>query len=557
MLGMAAAVAGATTASALLAACGGDNDEQPSGAGESPEPTSGGDTSDPSPTVAASATSDADMEATVDEDSDGRTGGVLQVALTGDPPNLDIHQTTDSIVVLVCSHAYETLFTWDSEYQAVPLLAESHEVLDDGLRHRIVLRENVQFHNGETLTAADAIASIQRWSGISGLGEGLMEAVEEVVEVDERTIDFQMLERYGAFRTALCRQLQGCAIYPKSVLDASSETELSEYVGTGPYSIVEWLPDRHVRLERFDGYRSTDEPANGYAGAKAAYLDGIDFIPVRNEASRTAGMQASDYHYVETVSSDQTPVLEDADNVVVEILPADAWVNIVLNLRSPILEDHDVRRALQMALDHEEIMLAAVGEDFYELTPELVPGAGAWYSEAGIEFFNQNDPEEAKALLENSSYDGSPLRMMVTQEIQQEYNATLTMKQQLEEIGFTVDLQVYDGATLSDRRDDEAVWETYTASASFRPDPVMRNLTSSATGWWENEEKDALFAELQTEADFERRFEVWEQIQFMFYDDVPRLKIGNIRRLLARAAVLEGIGQTEMQPEFSNAWLRE
>ncbi len=300
-----------------------------------------------------------------------------------------------------------------------------------------------------------------------------------------------------------------------------------------------------------------DQKPDGYAGAKSAYLDGIDFIPVRNEASRIAGMQARDYHFVETISSDQMPVLADDEGLEVETLPADGWLNIVLNLRSPVLVDHDVRRALQMALDHEQIMLAAVGEGFFELTPELVPGASTWYSDAGAEFFNQHDPDQAAEVLKNSRYDGTPIRMMVTQEVQQEYNATLTIKQQLEAIGFAVDLQVFDGATLSDRRSDDSAWDTYTASASFRPDPVMRNLTSSATGWWENDEKDALFGDLQTEADLDRRYEIWEQIQYLFYDDVPRLKIGNIRRVLARASSLQGIGPTEMQPEFSNAWLGE
>ena len=528
LLGTAALMTGGVGVAALIGSCG--SDDSPSGADA---PT----TEDGEPTR-------------ID-----RAGGVLKVALTGEPPNLDIHQTTDSIVMIICSHAYETLFTWDRAYRPVPLLAASHEVLDDGMRHRVVLRAGVVFHNGEELTTDDVIASLERWSQISGLGEDLMATVAELERVDDLTLDFHMAERYGAFRTALSRQLQGCAIYPRSVLDASTSTALAEYVGTGPYRIVEWLPDRHVRLERFDDYRESDEPANGYAGAKAAYLDGIEFIPVRNEASRTAGMQAGDYHFVESVSSDQAPVLADAENLEVETLSADAWINVVLNLRSPVLADHDVRRALQMALDHEQIMLAAVGAGFYELTPELVPGARAWYSDAGAEFFNQNDPEQAAELLASSNYDGAPLRMMTTQEIQQEYNATLTIKQQLEAVGFTVELQVFDGATLSDRRDDEAAWESYTASASFRPDPVMRNLTSSATGWWENEEKDALFAELQSQAEFERRYEVWERIQYLFYFDVPRLKIGNIKRLLARASALNAIGPTAMQPEFSNAWL--
>jgi peptide/nickel transport system substrate-binding protein len=378
---------------------------------------------------------------------------------------------------------------------------------------------------------------------------------EEIVEVDPYTIEFRMTEPFGTFAMALSRQLQGCAIYPKSVLDASSQTELAEYIGTGPYRFVEWLPDRHIRLERFADYASPEGARDGYAGAKAAHLDALEFIPVRNEASRIAGIQAGDYHYLETVSSDQAPALQGSAGVAVETLPADAWLNIVLNLRSPVFADLRVRRAIQIALDHTAIMQATVGEGFYELTPELVPGAPTWFSAAGSEFFNQNDPDEAHRLLAEAGYDGATLRFMTTQEVQQEYNATLTMQQQLEAVGFSVDVQVYDGATLSDRRDDETLWEMYTASASFRPDPVMRNLTSSATGWWEDSEKDQLLADLQAESDYDKRFAIWEQVQQRFYADVPRLKIGNIKRLLVRAAALNDIGPTELQPEFSNAWL--
>jgi peptide/nickel transport system substrate-binding protein len=486
-----------------------------------------------------------------------RRGGTLKVALTGDPPNLDLMQTTDSIVVLITAHLYDTLFTWDASYRAVRLLAASHEVREDGLLHRVRLREGVTFHNGEPLSAADVIASIERWGTLSGLGEGLLEAVREIVAVDPLTIEFEMNRPFGTFAMALARQLQGCAIYPKSVIDRSSETELAEYVGTGPYRFVEWQPDQRVRLERFDGYVSPPGERDGYAGRKSQHLDALDFMPVRSEASRVAGVQAGDYHYLETVSPDQSSTLQGTPNVAVEVLPADSWLNVVLNLRSPVLNDLRVRRAIQLALDHDAIMRAAFGEGFYELTPELVPGAPTWFSEAGAEYFNQRRPEESRRLLAESAYDGAPLRMMTTQEVQQEYNATLTMKQQLEAVGFRVDLQVYDGATLSDRRDDETLWETYTAWASFRPDPVMRNLSASATGWWEDEEKDRLLAELQSESDYDKRFAIWEQVQARFYRDVPRLKIGNSRRVLARSTKLHDIGPTELQPEFSNAWLEE
>jgi peptide/nickel transport system substrate-binding protein len=127
----------------------------------------------------------------------------------------------------------------------------------------------------------------------------------------------------------------------------------------------------------------------------------------------------------------------------------------------------------------------------------------------------------------------------------------------VEELGVAVDLQVYDGATLSDRRQDPELWETYTAWASFRPDPVMRNMTCAATGWWCDEAKDELLADLQVqgESDYETRFAIWERVQAQFYEDVPRLKIGNGRRLVVHSATLHDIGPTELQPEFARAWI--
>lgn len=527
------------TLSGLLTACGGDDvDEMPSGVG-----ASSGDA-----TMAASPTAGS-------EESSPQRGGTLRVALTGDPPSLDVHQTTDSIVVLIASHLCETLFTWDADYRPVPLLAAAHEVSEDGLLHTLTLRQGVTFHNGAEMQSADVIASIQRWATISGLGAGLIEATDEIVEIDTSVIEFRMNAPFGTFAMALSRQLQGCAIYPKSVLDASTETDLAEVVGTGPYRLVEWKPSQHILAERYEGYMASEGEPDGYSGRKEQHLDAIQFVPVPNEASRIAGLRAADYAYVETISPDQLPALEDSDDLTVETLPADSWLNIVLNLRSPILTDRRVRRAIQVALDHDAIMLAAYGEGYYELTPELVPGAPTWYSDAGSEYFNQNNPDEARRLLKEVSYGGEPLRIMMTQEVQQEYNATLTTKQQLEEVGFIVDLQVYDGATLSDKRDDETAWEMYTASASFRPDPVMRNLTVSATGWWENDEKDRLLAELQAESDYDKRFAMWEEVQAKFYEDVPRLKIGNILRVLVWSSSLHNIGPTELQPEFSNAWV--
>src|SRR5205814_355656 len=92
-----------------------------------------------------------------------KKGGVLRVALIGEPPTLDAHATTAVITREIVVNMYEGLFALDAKYQPVPLLAERAETLDGGKRYLVHLRNNVKFHNGKTLGAADVVASPKRW----------------------------------------------------------------------------------------------------------------------------------------------------------------------------------------------------------------------------------------------------------------------------------------------------------------------------------------------------------------------------------------------------------
>jgi peptide/nickel transport system substrate-binding protein len=86
-----------------------------------------------------------------------RLGGVLKVASIGEPPTLDIAMSTAVIVYEVMWHVNESLFTYDKTFTPVPLLADSHTVGGNGLRHTIALRRGVKFHNGKELTSADVV----------------------------------------------------------------------------------------------------------------------------------------------------------------------------------------------------------------------------------------------------------------------------------------------------------------------------------------------------------------------------------------------------------------
>src|SRR5712664_4630936 len=109
-----------------------------------------------------------------------KKGGVLRVALIGEPPTLDAHATTAVITREIVINMYEGLFALDAKYRPMPLLAERAETLDGGKRYLVHLRNNVKFHNGKTLGAADVVASLKRWGATASPGKSVFKNVEAV-----------------------------------------------------------------------------------------------------------------------------------------------------------------------------------------------------------------------------------------------------------------------------------------------------------------------------------------------------------------------------------------
>ena len=58
---------------------------------------------------------------------------------------------------------------------------------------------------------------------------------------------------------------------------------------------------------------------------------------------------------------------------------------------------------------------------------------------------------------------------------------------------------------------------------------VMVNPTYA--GWWENDTVKDLLDQMASEEEFEARYAMWEQIQQLFYEEVPTVKIGDYSNL--------------------------
>jgi len=341
-----------------------------------------------------------------------KPGGVLKAAMIGEPPTLDLHTTTAVIVQHITWHIYETLYTYDRNYNPIPLLVESHTVTDKGRTYTFKLRHGVKFHNGKEMTSADVVASLNRWGRLATPGKQFWKNVEGLEAKDPYTVAMYLKDTSGALLMGLARPNNGAVIYPKEIVDAAGDNQVKEFIGTGPYRFVEHKPDRHVKVVRFKEYAARTDAPDGFGGKRTAYLDEILFIPVPDVAVRQAGIETGEYHYSQQLQQDAYDRLKTIQGVAPVIIKPSNWSTAVLNHKQGLMTDKRIRQAFQATLDLEPIMAAGFGNKaFYRLDPGLsFPEQPQWHSKAGGELYNQKNAAKAKKLLQQAGYAGQPVR---------------------------------------------------------------------------------------------------------------------------------------------------
>jgi peptide/nickel transport system substrate-binding protein len=312
---------------------------------------------------------------------------------------------------------------------------------------------------------------------------------------------------------------------------------------------------------RFDDYVSRDGEAFGYWGARTAYLDAIEFIPVPEVGTRVAGLEAGTYDYATEISADLFDQLDSDSGLQTLVVNPASYPYYIFNTKEGIMANVKMRQAILAALDMEPIMRAAFGpEALWDISGSIYPPSTIWYSDAGTEFYNQANPERARQLAAEAGYNGEPIRFMTTTSYKFMYDMALVGVQQLEDAGFNIDLQVYDWATVVSRRVQPALWDIFTTNDATVGDPsIVCWLSDAYPGWWTEPEKYRLVEEITATVDFETRFEIWEEFQEFFWDQVYLIRLGDYYDYYAATADLKGVG-TDSHPVmkycyFWNVWL--
>jgi peptide/nickel transport system substrate-binding protein len=492
-----------------------------------------------------------------------KKGGVLKIGNLGEPPSLDPHWGTQTITEVLTNHIYEGLYSLDASYRPTPMLAESlPQVSPDGLTYTIKLRQGVKFHNGKEMTSDDVVASIKRWSQRSVYGKALFAQVADFKATDKHTVQFKLKEKSAIVVISLAVPNNFGAIYPKEVAEKfPPDQRVSEFIGTGPFKLTEWKPDQYIRMARYDDYKPLSEPRSGYGGAKIAYVDELRWIPVPDAASRAAQVESGDLDFADDLVADAYDRLKANANVQPIIVRPYYWLVAVFNKKEGLMTNQKLRQAWQAALDIEPIMKTVAGgkSEFYRMDSSLAfQELPTWHTKIAGLPWNERNKDKAKRLLKEAGYTGQPIRFMTTQEYKWMYDFALVTKQQLEDVGFTIDLQVMDWSTLGQRRVQPKEYDVFTTGMGNFFDPTHHiYLTPNWPGWTSDEDILTIGAQLARETDPKKRYALWEQQTKLFYEKVPVARYGDLFGLRAARKHVKGFNDKVERPRFWGVWLEK
>ncbi|WP_153502621.1 ABC transporter substrate-binding protein [Cumulibacter manganitolerans] len=294
------------------------------------------------------------------DEKSGGSSNELRVAISlGDASGLDIaHEFADAQLLIVPLWG-DTLIHSDSKdpTKLEPGLAKSWEANADATEYTVVLRDDVKFSTGKTMTADDVKFTVDRSRYIEGSPSSLLTNIKEVTVVDDHTVKFILNLSDSSFPAVLgivyispmdsaeAKKHGAVAEQGAATSDTAQEWLNANTIGTGPYMLESWDKNQKMTFKRNPNYYG-DPPA----------YDKVTLVDVRSSATQSQLVSKGDVDIALDIDPDAAKSMGDGVKVLSD--PSYNLIYMFLNNKNPAapqLADPRVRQAIQHAINYDEI----------------------------------------------------------------------------------------------------------------------------------------------------------------------------------------------------------
>ncbi len=486
---------------------------------------------------------------------------IWRVGNGAEPQDLDPQAVTGIPEHKIIMGLFEGLLAEDpQDGHPVPGLAESWEISADGLVYTFHLRPNLQWSNGDPLTADDFVQSYRRaltpafaseysyllWFmvGAEDYNAGRLADFSRVgvKALDDRTLRVTLHHR-TPFLLNLIASHYTWDVVPVKVIarfgpldrKGGGWTRPGNLVSCGPFVLKEWTPNQRIVIARNPRYWD----------AAHVRLDEIHFFPVEEPATEERMFRTGQLDMTNELPQ---PKLDSYRREHADVLRIEPYLGLYFyrfNVTKPPFNDVRVRRALSLAIDRESLVQNVLRGGQAPAYAVSYPGTAGYTPAARL----TGTLADAQRLLAEAGFPGG--RGFPTAELM--YNTSENHRQLAEAIQamwrrnlgievtlvnqewkvyldsqVTLNYQLQRGGWIADYVDPHVFLEIWTTGN-----------TNNNTGW-SNAHYDRLCAQAIAAQDQATRYAIYQRMDAILVDELPVLPIYYYTRVHAISPRVKG-----------------
>ncbi|WAL40237.1 ABC transporter substrate-binding protein [Brevibacterium sp. BRM-1] len=503
------------------------------------------------PTTASATTASGAASPSETQPTAQAQGDVIRVASKGFVDNFNPFTTQYALPIVMLRHTYEYLVGYDQEKGAPTAgIAEKWETSKDGKTWTFHIRPNMQWSDGEPITAADAAYTYNTMLKNPALAASNGEMVKDFAGVDatDDTTFVIRLRRPQAANPGL-----ETAIVPEHVWSKQDPAKFAndkDVVGSGPFVISEYKPNQHITLT-----------ANPHFWRGAPKVKGVEFVNYSNPDASVQALKSNEVDLVSGLNPQQFESLQNQDGIATNLGQARRFVSLALNpgaadakgkrygTGNAALEDVKVRQAIRRGTDLDALRQQVMRDN---AAPALGIIPATWKDwtlapDDGVKL--GYDVEAAKKLLDEAGWkegeggirtkDGKKLSLRFLEDSESTTDQTTAdyLVPWMKKIGIDLHVDATDADTQVDRI-GKGDYDMYVSPWAVPPDPdyqLQINTCDSRPGeggngpttqdFYCNPKFDALYDRQHAEQDQAKRQELVRQAQRIHYTDSAEIML--------------------------------
>jgi len=478
----------------------------------------------------------------------------LNVAIRDSMEGMDSTLADLTMDFYALDNVVETLFRIGPDGDIYEKLATDVEILDDGERWEITLREGVMFHPpvDREMVADDVIANLDR-VGDEDMGSPRRDKMEPLSDwraIDDYTVELEFETIDTGFRAVL--DARGFQVNARETIEDAGSSAITEPVGTGPFQFIEWEPREGVQLEAFEDYWDDDiDP-----------IENVEITPITEPSVRVTELQNQDIDI--DLNPDYSLAGQYEDNPDITLAESQTTLgrrNILVNSTDGQTDNRtdqrplpttvrEIRQAIDAAIDREA-MLETVDNGYGTISQNLYPADSPWGPDYEPFEYGQ-DLDRARELIEEADvpYDEPEITVITRAQNDPERQMGELLEDWLSEAGFVVDLQELETAEwlelLNDFRFDLRPGEgalfadpsPYINSRAMRTDELAGYHGGEDTNY---EEVFDLWEQANATPDQSEREELYHEAQRLYTDDCSFIMCWHNDQLTAHRNDITGV----------------